>query len=275
MTVETRSSMKRSWVTRTRPPVELGQALLEHLERRDVEVVGRLVEDQQVGGLQHQARDEDARLLAAREAADRQPRAARGGRGSAWPTPRRGRSGPGRRRCRPPARAPGGATASGSSARAVLVEADDAQAVGALDRAGVGGEVAGEQPQQRGLAAAVRAEQADARAGREGEVEVARRACGRRAPSTARARRAACASGGRRRRSRCRRCRRRRAPRASPSSSIRRPASSMRRLAPWWCAPWRPAPQPLDLAPHACWRATPRRRPGRAGTRRGLSRNSL
>ena len=50
---------------------ELEQALLEHLERRDVEIVGRLVEDEQVGGLEHEPRDEDARLLAAREAADR------------------------------------------------------------------------------------------------------------------------------------------------------------------------------------------------------------
>ena len=50
---------------------ELGEALLEHLERRDVEVVGRLVEDQQVGRLAHQPGDEDAGLLAARQVADR------------------------------------------------------------------------------------------------------------------------------------------------------------------------------------------------------------
>ena len=50
---------------------ELEQALLEHLERRDVEVVRRLVEEQQVGGLEHQPREHGARLLAAGEPADR------------------------------------------------------------------------------------------------------------------------------------------------------------------------------------------------------------
>src|SRR5262245_40348047 len=50
---------------------ELEQALLEHLERRDVEVVRRLVEQQHVRGLEHQARDQDPRLLSAREPADR------------------------------------------------------------------------------------------------------------------------------------------------------------------------------------------------------------
>ena len=50
---------------------ELEQALLEHLERRDVEVVGRLVEHEQVGGLQHERGDQHACLLAAREPADR------------------------------------------------------------------------------------------------------------------------------------------------------------------------------------------------------------
>src|SRR5207249_2128394 len=52
--------------------VELRQALLEHLERRDIEIVGRLVEDEEVRGLAHQTRDVDPRLLAARQAADRE-----------------------------------------------------------------------------------------------------------------------------------------------------------------------------------------------------------
>ena len=50
---------------------ELEQALLQHLERRDVEVVRGLVEQQHVGGLQHQPRDQHARLLAAGEPAHR------------------------------------------------------------------------------------------------------------------------------------------------------------------------------------------------------------
>src|SRR5207245_2312409 len=40
--------------------IEFGEAVLEDLERRDVEVVGGLVEDEEIGGLAHQARDEDA-----------------------------------------------------------------------------------------------------------------------------------------------------------------------------------------------------------------------
>ena len=88
---------------------ELEQALLEHLERRDVEVVRRLVEHEQVGGLEHQPRDQDARLLAAREPADRHRRAARGGRGSAAPSRRRGSGCPPKTTCRPRARARGAA----------------------------------------------------------------------------------------------------------------------------------------------------------------------
>ena len=66
---------------------ELEQALLEHLEGRDVEVVRGLVEEQQVGGLEHQPGEHRARLLAAREPAHRRSRAARSGRGSASPSP--------------------------------------------------------------------------------------------------------------------------------------------------------------------------------------------
>src|SRR5437879_7189334 len=51
--------------------VEFGEAVLEDLERRNVEVIGGLVEDEEIGGLAHQARDEDAGLLAARQPADR------------------------------------------------------------------------------------------------------------------------------------------------------------------------------------------------------------
>ena len=52
-------------------PVELGEAFLEHLEGRDVEVIRRLVEDEEIGGLAHEARDQDARLLPAGQAAHR------------------------------------------------------------------------------------------------------------------------------------------------------------------------------------------------------------
>jgi len=51
-------------------PAELEQALLEDLQRRDIQIVGRLVQEEDVGGLEHQLSDLDARLLAAGEAPD-------------------------------------------------------------------------------------------------------------------------------------------------------------------------------------------------------------
>jgi hypothetical protein len=56
---------------------------------------------------------------------------------------------------------------------AALVEAGDAQPLGVLDPARVGRQRAGEQPEQRRLAAAVFADDADARAGADDEVEIA------------------------------------------------------------------------------------------------------
>src|SRR5262249_55036466 len=46
------------------------QALFQHFQRRDVQIVGRLVEDEQVGGLKHEVGDENARLLPSRKAGD-------------------------------------------------------------------------------------------------------------------------------------------------------------------------------------------------------------
>ena len=62
---------------------------------------------------------------------------------------------------------------SGSRLAAMLVEADEPQALGPLDLAGVGLERAGEQVEQRGLAAAVRADEADVGAAHDREIEVA------------------------------------------------------------------------------------------------------
>src|SRR5262249_44040555 len=58
-------------------------------------------------------------------------------------------------------------------AGALLFEADDAQIVGALDRTRVGGHDAREHVQERRLAAAVRADQPDASARRDDEIEIA------------------------------------------------------------------------------------------------------
>ena len=81
----------------------------------------------------------------------------------------------------------------------MLIEVDDAEIVGALDRAAVGGERAGEQLQQRALAAAVGAEEAEAHARAEHEIELPDDGAARRDP-----------------------CRRPRRPRAAASAVPRR-----------------------------------------------------
>src|SRR5262249_33072284 len=50
---------------------ELGQALLQHFQGRDVEIVGWLVEQQQVGRLEHEPGDAHPRLLATRKTSNR------------------------------------------------------------------------------------------------------------------------------------------------------------------------------------------------------------
>src|SRR4051812_36057364 len=45
------------------------QTFFQYLQGRDVEVVGRLIEQQDIGGLEHQIGDENARALATREPA--------------------------------------------------------------------------------------------------------------------------------------------------------------------------------------------------------------
>src|SRR6266851_3205850 len=57
-------------------------------------------------------------------------------------------------------------------ALAVLFEVDDAQAVGSIDRAGIGLQLADDHPQESRLARTVRAEHAKAHAGREKQIEV-------------------------------------------------------------------------------------------------------
>ncbi len=51
---------------------EFGEAFLEHFQRRDVEVVGGLVEQQEIGGLEHEPGDVHAGALATREPRHRQ-----------------------------------------------------------------------------------------------------------------------------------------------------------------------------------------------------------
>ena len=47
------------------------QALFQNLERWDVEIVGGLVQQQHIGGLQHQAGDQNAGALSSGEVGDR------------------------------------------------------------------------------------------------------------------------------------------------------------------------------------------------------------
>ena len=63
------SSMWRSWLTTTTAPTIFGERLDERLARIDVEVVGRLVEDQQVRRVVRHQRQRQPRALAARELA--------------------------------------------------------------------------------------------------------------------------------------------------------------------------------------------------------------
>ena len=151
---------------------ELEQALLEHLERGDVEVVRGLVEQQQVGRLEDEPGEHRARLLAAGEpahgrlellGAEQEALRPAGDVDGAAPEDH----GVAVRAERPRQRD------GGIEARAVLVEDHDLEGFRVLDRACVGLLLAGEQTQQRALAAAVRAQQAESRAGPEHQVEPA------------------------------------------------------------------------------------------------------
>ncbi len=45
-------------------PAKLQQALLQNFQRRDVEIIRRLIQQQHVGGLQHQLSDQHPRPFA-------------------------------------------------------------------------------------------------------------------------------------------------------------------------------------------------------------------
>ncbi len=152
---------------------EIGEAVFEDFEGGNVEVVGGLVEQQDVGGLQHEAGDQDARLLAAGEA----------GHGTVQlPGIEEKTLGPSGDVDGPVLEDDGIAvSAEPLSERllaiqlfARLIEVDDAQRAGAFHGAGIHGDLAGENAQQRGLAGAVQAQQSQARARRQREAQVAK-----------------------------------------------------------------------------------------------------
>ena len=160
---------------------ELGQALFEHVQGGDVEVVGGLVQEQDVGRPEHQPGQQDARLLAAGETLHRRFQLIRAKEEPLGPADHvhalalvedavalRGQG------------APQGH--GGVQLFAALIEADDANLVGKLDGAPVGRtffRVAGrgEEPHQGGLAAAVAAEQAEPGARTQGQVQIGEQRC--------------------------------------------------------------------------------------------------
>ena len=160
-------------MTSTSAPGELEQALLEHLERRDVEVVRGLVEQQQVGRLEHQPGEHHARLLAAREPAHRRLELLRAEQEALRPAGDVDAAALEDHRVAVRGRASAAARRAGSSRERCWSNITTFRPGGVLDRARVGRLLAGEQPQQRALAAAVRAEQAEPHARREHEVEAA------------------------------------------------------------------------------------------------------
>ncbi len=132
------------------------QRLLEQLERLDVEVVGRLVQHEHVGGLREQPREQQPVALAAREHAHRRIRALRREQEIAEVAddvaPSLAFADPVRVRAH--GRRDGGV---GIELRAQLVEVGDAQLRAQPHRAGIGRELAEDQLEQRRLARAVRA----------------------------------------------------------------------------------------------------------------------
>ena len=152
---------------------ELQQAFLEHLESRDVEIVRRLVEHEDVGRLQHQPRHQHARLLASGQAAHRRLELVGAEEESLRPP--RDVNGPALEDHRVAARGGQGAQERQlrRQPRPMLIEDDDAQVGRAVDLALVRALEPGEHAQQRRLSAAVAAKQAEPHPGRQHEIEVA------------------------------------------------------------------------------------------------------
>ena len=69
--MQTASRNQRSWVTTSTSRCRCGQVPGQPVDGLDVEVVGRLVEDQQLGVLEQQPRQRDPPPLAARQRPDR------------------------------------------------------------------------------------------------------------------------------------------------------------------------------------------------------------
>ena len=146
------------------------QAFLQNFQRRDIEVIGGLVEQEDVRRLQHELRDQQARPLAARKPSDRLIQPAR--------IEHESRS-PGRDVNRAVLVDHGIAIGSKRAAKrlvgiklAILVEVDDAQGVSAGDFPRRRFDLTLQQTQQRRLAAAVLAHQAHPHSSFDGKRQI-------------------------------------------------------------------------------------------------------
>ena len=163
--------------------VEVEEPLLEELERLDVEVVGRLVEDQEVRRLREEAREEEAVALAAGEGVDRRARA----RGAEEEVLEEADHVPALAADVEELAALGHVLEHrllGLELQAELVEVGDLELRPEPHAPAIGRELAEQDAEQRRLAGAVRADEADAVAAQDAEREVAARSSSRRRHGT-------------------------------------------------------------------------------------------
>ena len=150
--------------------LEFEESFFEDLQGGNVEVVGGLVEQEDVGGLEHEARDQDAGALSATEAADRLIELLGGEEKTVSPGGNVNHTvleddGVG-------VRGQGAAQGERRIEFALLLKVDDLEMVGGADGAGVGFELSLQQTQQGGFAAAVGADEADAHSVGDDEIQV-------------------------------------------------------------------------------------------------------
>ena len=150
---------------------EIEEIAFQHFESRNVEIVRRFVKQEDIGGHQHETRDMNARAFAAGEPVERQIQLL--GAEEKPGRPSRDMHGPVAKDHR---------VAFGSEgtperlieidAVAILIEPSHAEAFGAVHFAGIGRELAGEDPQKGRFAAAVGAENPEARTRSKNELQV-------------------------------------------------------------------------------------------------------
>ena len=193
-------------------------------ERVDVEVVGRLVEQQHVRLGHQQPHELQPAALAAGEVAHERPRAARRGSRSARPAARRSARAPSPSVARPRTSSSASSTRRWPGISAVSCERCASRTVSPRSTAPASGaSVAGQQPHQRRLARAVDADERDPVARAEPPRDVAQQRPAAERDRDARRRRAPCRRGGRSRSAAARRV-----SRGSGSSAMSALAASMR-----------------------------------------------